>query len=312
MIERIKSARRALVLGIGGGGDVVGALAVARLCESLGTPFALGGVAWERFAIDPRPGPRPIEEIRGGERLDGGAVLADKATTTDDGVAFAETGIADFTGAPTALIDITRGVAGASRGIAAAIERLDCDLLVGVDVGGDVLGRGDEEGLASPLCDAVMVAAMLEAGSGEDPVLAVIGAGCDGELTPAQVLERVAVLGRAGAWIGTWGVTLEAGTELERAAERVPTEASLMVARCARGETGVVPIRGGRRQVELGPIGALAFFFDPGPALEELPLARAVVGTESIDAARDALAALGVRTELDYERDRAAEAARGT
>ena len=100
MIERIKSARRALVLGIGGGGDVVGALAVARLCESLGTPFALGGVAWERFAIDPRPGPRPIEEIRGGERLDGGAVLADTATTTDDGVAFAEAGIADFTRHP--------------------------------------------------------------------------------------------------------------------------------------------------------------------------------------------------------------------
>ena len=85
MIERIQAARRALVLGIGGGGDVVGALAVARLCESLGTPFALGGVAWERFAIDPRPGPRPLEEIRGGERLDGVAVLADAATTTETG-----------------------------------------------------------------------------------------------------------------------------------------------------------------------------------------------------------------------------------
>jgi hypothetical protein len=36
-------------------------------------------------------------------------------------------------------------------------------------------------------------------------------------------------------------------------------------------------------------------------------LAQAVSGTESIDEARDALAALGVRTELDYERDRAAE-----
>ena len=138
----------------------MGALAVARLCESLGTPFALGGVAWERFAIDPRPGPRPIEEIRGGERLDGAAVLADAATTTDDGVAFAEAGVADFLGTQTALIDITRGVTGASRGIAAAMKRLHCDLLLGVDVGGDVLGRGDEAGLASPLCDAVMVSAM--------------------------------------------------------------------------------------------------------------------------------------------------------
>ena len=306
MIERIKSARRALVLGIGGGGDVVGALAVARLCESLGTPFALGGVAWERFAIDPRPGPRPLEEIRGGERLDGAAVLADAATTTDDGVAFAEAGIADFIGTRTSLIDITRGAAGASTGIAAAMQRLECDLLVGVDVGGDVLGHGDEEGLASPLCDAVMVSAMLDAAGEGDALLAVIGAGCDGELTPAQVLERVAALGRARAWLGTWGMPPGVAAELERAAERVPTEASLMVARCARGETGVVPIRGGRRHVELGPVGALAFFFDPVAALEGLPLARAVDGSESINAARDALAALGVRTELDYERDRAA------
>ena len=279
---------------------------MARLCESLGTPFALGGVAWERFAIDPRPGPRPLEEIRGGERLDGAAVLADAVTTTDDGVAFAEAGIADFIGTRTSLIDIPRGAAGASTGIAAAMQRLECDLLVGVDVGGDVLGHGDEEGLASPLCDAVMVSAMLDAAGEGDALLAVIGAGGDGELTPAQVLERVAALGRARAWLGTWGMPPGVAAELERAAERVPTEASLMVARCARGETGVVPIRGGRRHVELGPVGALAFFFDPVAALEGLPLARAVEGSESINAARDALAALGVRTELDYERDRAA------
>ncbi|HYQ12228.1 MAG TPA: DUF1152 domain-containing protein, partial [Solirubrobacterales bacterium] len=209
LIEQIKAAGRALVLGIGGGGDVVGALAVARLCESLGTPFALGGVAWERFAIDPRPGPRPIEEIRGGERLDGAAVLADAATTTDDGVAFAEAGVADFLGTQTALIDITRGVTGASQGIAAAMKRLHCDLLLGVDVGGDVLGRGDEAGLASPLCDAVMVSAMLEGARSSDALLAVIGAGCDGELAPAQVLDRVAALGRAGAWLGSWGVPRE-------------------------------------------------------------------------------------------------------
>jgi hypothetical protein len=307
VIERIQAARKALVLGIGGGGDVVGALAVARLSESLGTPVALGGVAWERFAIDPRPGPRPIEEIRGGERLEGGAVLADAATTTDDGVPFAEAGMADRIGAPTALIDVTRGAQGAARGIGAAMERLGCDLLIGVDVGGDVLGRGDEEGLASPLCDAVMVSAMTHATGAEDRLLAVIGAGCDGELSPATVLGRVASLARARAWLGSWSVPAEAADELERAAERVPTEASLMVARCAHGETGMVPIRGGRRQVELGPVGALAFFFDPSAALDELPLAQAVAGTESIDEARDSLAALGVRTELDYERDRAAE-----
>jgi hypothetical protein len=272
----------------------------------------LGGVAWERFAIDPRPGPRPVEEITGGERLDGGAVLADAGTTTDSGISFAEAGVAEHLGTNTVLIDITRGAAGAAGGIAAALDRLECDLLLGVDVGGDVLGRGEEAGLASPLCDAVMVAALLRAAGEQPPLLAVIGAGCDGELSMGQVLDRVAALGRAGAWLGSWGITPKLGTELERVADRVPTEASLMVARCARGEIGAVPIRGGRRQVELGPVGALAFFFDPAAAMGELPLAAAVTNSEGIDEARDGLAALGVRTELDYERQRAAEATSGS
>src|SRR3954453_8072657 len=94
VIERIQAAGRALVLGIGGGGDVVGAMAVARLCESLGLQVVLGGVAWERFAIDPRPGPRPMEQVRDAEPLGEHAALARPATATADGIAFAEAGVA--------------------------------------------------------------------------------------------------------------------------------------------------------------------------------------------------------------------------
>ena len=74
-------------------------------------------------------------------------------------------------------------------------------------------------------------------------LLAVIGAGCDGELTVAEVLEQVAALGRAGAWLGSWSVAAELADELERAAKASGTEASLQVVRCARGEIGEVAIR---------------------------------------------------------------------
>jgi hypothetical protein len=37
------------------------------------------------------------------------------------------------------------------------------------------------------------------------------------------------------------------------------------------------------------------------------PLARAVAGATDLEAARDTLAELGIRTELDYERTRAGE-----
>ena len=275
MLAIIGRAERALVLGIGGGGDVVGALAVARLCESLGTPFVLGGVAWERIPIDPHPGPRPLAEIRGGRPLGDAAVLAGPETATPEGVAFCEARMAAHLGAETVLVDVSGGTAGAAAGIAAAVAELGCDLLVCVDVGGDVLAHGDEPGLASPLCDAVMVAAALRIADRVRPLLAVIGPGCDGELTVAEVLERVAELARAGAWLGTWGMPPRIAAELEAAATQVPTEASLQVVRCARGEVGDAydPPRpaprgagaGGRPDLRLRPARRAARGPSPGP-----------------------------------------------
>jgi hypothetical protein len=300
--ETVRAAHRALVLGIGGGGDVVGSIAVARRCEALGTSAVLGGVAWERMPIDPYPGPRSAEQIIGGRRLGQRAVLADAQTTTPEGVPFSESHVARHLGEPIALIDITAGAAGAAEGIAAAADELGCDLVVHVDIGGDAIAGGGEPGLASPLCDAVMLAAGLRLASGLPQAFAVLGAGCDGELQPDEVLARVAALAAAGAWNGTWSVTPAVADEIEAAAATTGTEASLQVVRCARGERGEVEIRSGRRRVPLSPLGALAFCFEPRAAAAELPLATAVLETTRLEEANDHLLALGVGTELGYER----------
>jgi hypothetical protein len=294
------------VLGIGGGGDVVGALSAARLCQSFGAEFRLGGVAWERFPIDPYPGPRSLAQIKGGRPLGPAAVLADANTTTPEGVPFAESGMAAFICSDTVLLDITGGPATVAEGIAAAASSLDCDLCLLVDVGGDVLAHGDEPGLASPLCDAVMLAAGAKLAERLPTVAAVYGPGCDGELTPDEVQERLSELARAGALLGAWGITPAVAEQIEAAARTVPTEASLMAVRCARGESGDVQIRGGRRTVKLTPLGGLTFFFDPVLALRHAaPLANAVAEATDLDRAQAALAAAGVRTELDLEQARA-------
>jgi hypothetical protein len=294
------------VLGIGGGGDVVGALAAARLCQSFGAEFRLGGVAWERFPIDPYPGPRSLDQIIGGKRLGPTAVLADENTTTPDGVPFSESHMAAFICSQTVLLDITPGPAAVADGIASAAKSLGCDLCLLVDVGGDVLAHGDEPGLASPLCDAVMLAAAARLAENLPTVAGVYGAGCDGELTPDEVLERIGELARAGAMLGAWGLTTAVAEQIEAAARSVPTEASLMAVRCARGESGTAQIRSGKRTVQLTPLGALTFFFDPVIAVRHAaPLARAVSDAPSLEAAQEAMTRRGVRTELDLERARA-------
>jgi hypothetical protein len=291
---------------MGGGGDVVGALAITDLLAGLGTEWVLGGIAWERSPIDPRPGPRSLEEIRGGRPCGSAAVLTEGGTTTLDGVEFSESKMAAHLGEPVLLLDITRGPQALATGLGEAAGELGCDAVVLLDVGGDVLAHGDEPGLASPLCDAIVLASGLFLAKSTEVIGAVYGPGCDGELTPDEVLERITALQSADALLGAWGLTPRAGELVADAAEVVPTEASLMAVRCARGERGRVPIRGGRRSVELTPLGALTFFFDPTAAARSaVPLATAVSPASSLEEAREALNSIGVRTELELERERA-------
>jgi hypothetical protein len=237
-------------------------------------------------------------------------VLAASAATRvrANGVRFAEARMAEFLGEPTVLVDVNRGPADLATGLAEAVSRLGCDLLVLVDVGGDALAHGHEPGLASPLCDAVMLAAgALLAESSPVPVLAgVFGIGCDGELTPAEVLERIAEVARAGGLAGTRGLTEPVVERLEAAVEAIPTEASAQALRCYRGELGEATIRQGRRTVELSPVGAGTVYFDPEVAVRSAArLAVAVTGCLDLEAASRALNRIGVHTELDLEREAA-------
>ena len=303
----LSRARRPLVIGIGGGGDVVGALATAELCRARGAEPVVGGVTWERRPIDPAPGPRAEAEIEGARRLAPGALAATGATRVrDSGVLFAESRMAELLGEETVLVDATLGPAALSDGLATAADELGADLIVFLDVGGDALAHGDEPGLASPLCDALMLAAAARiATRGEPPVLgAVFGVGCDGELRPAEVLERLAEVAAAGGFAGARGLTPAIAARLEQAVEAVPTEASAQALRCFHGATGRATIRRGRRSVELSPVGALTFYFDVTAAVGSAArLAAAVAEARDLDHANELLRELGIRTELDYERD---------
>jgi hypothetical protein len=312
------ASRRPLVLGIGGGGDVVGALATAEACRANGAQPLVGGVTWERRPIDPAPGPRAEAEIEGARRLAPGVMAATGSTRVrESGVLFAESRMAELLGEETVLVDATLAPAAIADGLATAAAELGADLIVFVDVGGDALAHGDEPGLASPLCDSVLLAAAAHLAKravcahGEEPdpsaipVLGgIFGVGCDGELRPAEVLERLAEVAEAGGFAGARGLTPAVAARLEQAVEAVPTEASAQALRCFHGAIGETTIREGRRTVELSPVGALTFYFDVSKAIwSAARLAASVVDAENLEDANEVLRARGVRTELDYERD---------
>jgi hypothetical protein len=309
--ESLREARRPLCLGIGGGGDVVGALATAEHCRIVyGARPALGGVTWERRPIDPEPGPRAAAEIANARPLAPAVLAAGPHTRVRrSGVRFAEARMAELLGEETVLVDVNHGPEAIAAGLAEAAAALGCDLVVFVDVGGDVLAHGDEPGLASPLCDAVMLAAAVRmAGQAAPGVLgAVFGIGCDGELTPGEVLERLDEVDRDDGLLGRLPIEEPVARRLEEAVAAVPTEASALAVRAFRGESGRVEIRRGRRSVDLRPLAAETVFFDPVVAARTAArLAAAVRDAPVLAAANAVLHRLGVRTELDYEREASA------
>jgi hypothetical protein len=296
---------------------VVGTLAIAGLAAAHGTGTVVGGLTWERRPIDPLPGPRLLGELRDAEPLGPAVALAGPRTTGPGGFRFAEARVAELLGEPTVLVDPNPGPAAVAAGVATAARHFGCDVVVLLDVGGDVLAHGDEPGLASPLADAVLLAATphLEA-AGLRVVGAVFGAGCDGELTPAEVAERLREVDAAGGGLGALELDTATRELVAAAVETVPTEASAMALRCATGETGRAAIREGRRSVELTAAGGTVAFYEPGVALATASrLAAAVQDAPDLLAADAVLAGMGVRTELGYERragDAAAPSADGT
>ena len=264
--------------------------------------------------------PRAEREIEGARSLAPGVLIASAETRVRaSGVRFAESHMAALLGREVVLVDPTGGPAAVAAGLRSAMRRLDCDLALFIDVGGDALARGDEPGLASPLCDALMLAAavQLQEGGGPPVLGGIFGVGCDGELTPAEMIttlmsrpaevfrrldEVAAAGGRAVPPPGR--LTPAVAARLDEAVRVVPTEASAMALRAYRGEQGTKTIRAGRRTVNLTREAANTWFFDPGVAVGATArLAAAVRDAPDLDSANEALHVLGVRTELDYERD---------
>ena len=188
------------------------------------------------------------------------------------------------------------------------LPALGCDLIVFVDVGGDALAHGDEPGLASPLCDALLLAA------GGAPRRARSAARCSAASSAsaatassrrAEVLERLAEVGAAGGLAGARGLTARGRASASRRRwrwcppRRALRRCAASTARSARRRSA----RGGGR-VELSPAGALTFYFDPVAAVRSAArLAAAVTDARDLEHANEILHGLGVHTELDYERD---------
>ncbi len=297
----LKRSKRAMVIGIGGGGDVVGTIPTSRYLRWLGVPTVIGGLTWERYVNDPEPGPRKMEEIVDIERLSATVGLADERTRTTKGVRFTESAVAGVMREKVLLIDLNQGVQGVISGVNEAARKLGVDLFLGIDAGGDVLGEGTEKGLHSMLADSMMLSAMANL---EVPtVLGVIGCCADGELTLPEFNQQLAKIASHGGLLGARGLTCEDVEVLDEVIPHTKTEPSALAVKAAKGVQGTIDIRGGYRKVELTPMSALTFYFDTGVVFEKVSkVAKDLVPTLSLEEANTIIERANLPSELNFER----------
>ncbi len=297
-----------LVVGIGGGGDVVSGVHIKLRLETWGNRAYLGAVLWERWVNDPMPGPIDVEELDNHEPLGRDAALLGPASKAcRGGRCFKPQAarVAEALGQPVVGFSITRGAKGFARALVDASAKLGARTVIAVDAGGDVLARGDEEELWSPLADQVSLAGLVEAAekAGLKALLAVHGLGCDGEIPREKLLERLASIARRGGLLGFDGLSAADLELLDRVLEVVVTEASRLPREAFSGAYGWRSMRKGTRRVWLDPLSAVTVILDPLTVYQDSPMARAVAGTESIWEAREKLNLMGIYTELDLELD---------
>ena len=283
----------------GGGGDAITAAVLGSALGLTSQPPVVMTYAWDRLIIDPLPGSRGASEFTG---LDRPRPSVHEILPTSRPIAPAGSTLPRLAAelpARLLLLDPEDGAVGMSRQITAVAELVGADQLAVVDVGGDILADGTEEGLRSPLADLLALAACSLV---DLPARVVVtGAGLDGELSVAEVCHRVDILGGREIAVVSPAVICP----VREIFDWHPSEASGLLALAAQGLRGTVEIRDAGCHVALSDLSVAVFDLDADVVTVSGLAARLRTSTTPRQAASVITEFTGI-AELDAEAGKAA------
>jgi len=290
---------RPLFVAAGGGGDAIGAWLVAQTVGVEDRPAILSW-SWDRLIVDPVPGPRNPDDFVGLEAYGNGVYRVPPTATVRSPASSTLPRVAAELDADLFLIDARGGTRGVHDQIMALIDYLDAPGLTVVDVGGDIMARGDEPELLSPFADALVLAAAQ--GVPMPTWVIVAGPGLDGELSEATLLA--ALRQEEGVQSGT--ITPELAAEVAGMFTWHPSEATTgLLCAAAQGMRGRVLMRGAGIPVDLTAISPTIWVVGAS-AFRHNQVAQALKDASTYDDAELAVRTLLGQSELDIERAKAA------
>jgi hypothetical protein len=295
----VSAVSTTLLVAAGGGGDALASLIVNHaLTGSQPDNVIVASFSWDRYLIDPTPGPRTTEDFDGlvpcAPRVFEVRPSSRLRTGGTSGLAI----LAQHTSARYFLMDPTGGAVGVRSQIAALAEHVTASAVTLVDVGGDITAQGDEPQLASPLADSLALAAM--AGLPTTVQVVVAGPGLDGELPDAYVRARMAAISATHH-----RATSADAKAFTAALDHHPSEATALLSAAAMGVDGRAEIRDSAALVPLDAGSADLFMTDARALLATNRVAGRLTSTASFQEAESITRAVCGRTELDHERKKA-------
>ncbi|EGX60924.1 hypothetical protein SZN_05702 [Streptomyces zinciresistens K42] len=252
--------------------------------------------AWDRLLVDPVPGPRNPSDFTGLEPVTQSvwSVPASARPIAPAGSTLPR--LAAELPHTFALIDPQHGAEGMTRQLEELVSHLEPKSIDLLDVGGDILARGDEPTLKSPLADALTLAACCQVNASVR--LLVAGPGLDGELPVESVRSLLGPLVHA--------FTVEDTEPVGSVLEWHPSEATGMLAATARGVRGICEVRDAGLLIPLTDDARTVHEVDLDEALDRNELAGAILSTTTLEEAEAHSREVCGSSEIDYERNKAA------
>ena len=303
LIDRILKSESAIIMGIGGGGDIIQGIPIANLMRKLGVKKVfMGGVSCQWWTPDGNPlanewgsavmGPTvyPVSDLQEAELVAPHFAFVNE-NSNYNGKRPCEARLASLIPADKVFVaGLSGGVIGLARSLNQFIAEERIDLFVGVDIGSDSFHDGNEASPAkTTLVDFISLGAITRL---ECPtVYGVSGYGCDGEMQLEELDERVSRVMQAGGYLGAHGLTQQDVLEMERASEAYPDPIEPMSFRAARGEFGFRNVWTNGPYgtvVKVTPLASVMMLFDPDVLGEVCSTGIAdLVQTESLEEAEE-------------------------
>jgi len=294
LTEIALKSNNAMIMGVGGGGDVILTIPLANYLELLGVEnITVGGVSsqwWnpeggsrvDHFVIGPR-----VYDVTKLENAELWAPMVARVNSESrfDIYRSAEAAVSDVVPWDVFVGGLSQGVVGLRDSLNQLIQERKMDLFIGADIGAHSFHDGKE---TSPpfttLVSLMSLSAMIQL---DCPVVfGFAGYTCDAEMETEELDERLGRIMRAGGYLGAYGLTQKDVKDYLAACEAFPDPIEPFVAHAAQGDFGLkrVPVMApwGRRAY-VTPLSAIYLFLDPQIMVNEVSTGvKALMETRSM------------------------------